>query len=58
MKVHKVKGSEFIKDYEHMLLDDLKEKYGLNNRSIYKVIDGLGLERRRTVSEQKKIVII
>ena len=58
MKEHMINGAEFKKDYEHMLIDGLKEKYGLNNRSIYKVIDALGLERRREVSEQKKIIII
>jgi len=58
MIIVKIKKKDFIKDYEAMSVDALKKKYSLNNRSFYKVVDELELDRKRGSSEHKKIVLI
>lgn len=54
----RIKKSEFIDDYENLSVEEVKQKYGLNNRSFYKIVDQLKLERKRKGSTHKKIILL
>lgn len=57
MKELTISRKELVKDREYMSVDDIKEKYGLNNASYYKILQEFGLTKR-AMSERKKIILV
>lgn len=58
MNIVKIKKEDFISDYESMTVEQIKNKYSLNNGSYYKIVKSLNLKAKRDNSGHKKIVLI
>lgn len=53
MKTFEIKKSEFIEDWKTMTVESIKEKYGLNNGSFYKITKSLGLSKCDYLNHKK-----
>ena len=58
MSVIEISKKAFIADYLVMKVDDLKEKYGLNNYSYYKLVREFDLQAKKEKSEHKTIKVV
>ena len=57
MKVLEISRAEFVKDRDSMKVSEIKEKYGINNAALYKIINDLGLEKM-SMSERTQIKLV
>lgn len=57
MQVIEIKKLDFIEDVREMTVEAIKEKYGLNNASYYKVLKDCGLKPDRR-NERKSFRVV
>lgn len=57
MKTIKIKKDQFLSDYETMKVKDIKVKYKLTNDQYYRVLDQIGIERRKKAAPKKIEVV-
>ncbi len=57
MKLVEISKAQFIKDVETMTVEEIKEKYDLNNGSYYSILRKVGLEPNRR-AERKTFKVV